>query len=106
MYPAVTATVKQISIIQRMFFALFLFLSNMSIPKPALTNKPDSNAPKAKWFSTNNSLSKIDDAQLGIKPIIAENNGLKYLFVWINAAKFSSPTNPIINPSVKLIAKT
>ena len=106
MYPAATATVKQIRIIQGIFFAAFAFLNNISIPKPAFTNKPESNAPKARLPSTNNSLSKIDEAQLGIKPIIAENNGDKYLFVWINAAKFSSPTNPMINPSVKLTAKT
>ena len=40
MYPALTATVKQIKMIHKMFFALLRFLNNMSIPKPAFTNKP------------------------------------------------------------------
>ena len=106
MYPAVTATKKQMRMIQRIFFAAFLFLNNMSMPKPAFTNKPESNAPKARLPLTNNSLKRIEEAQFGIKPIIAANNGDKYLFVWRNAAKFSSPTKPIIKPNVRLIANT
>ena len=92
--------------IQRIFFALFLFLKSIIIPKPAFTNKPESNAPNDKLPSMNNSLSNNEDAQLGIKPIIEANNGDKYLFICMKFAKFSSPTKPMRNPKARLIAKT
>ena len=61
--------------IHRIFLALFLFLNNIIIPKPAFTNKPDNNAPNERLPSMNSSLKSNEDAQLGIKPIIDANNG-------------------------------
>ena len=80
--------------------------NNTNIPNPALTNKPANKAPNDKLPSTNSSLNNKEEAQLGIKPIIEANNGAKYLFICKKLAKFSSPTNPIIKPIVRLIAKT
>ena len=54
----------------------------------------------------NNSEIKTLEAQLGIKPIIEERIGEKYLLEVIKFAKFSSPTKPIITPINKLIANT
>ena len=101
-----TAVVKQIRRIQIIFFAVFLCLNNIIIPRPAFTNNPASKAPKDKLFSINNSLNNKLEAQLGIKPIIEANSGERYLFMLIKLAKFSSPTKPIKSPNKKLIAKT
>ena len=89
-----------------MFIAAFLCLSNIIRPRPALINNPASKAPNDKLPSINNSLNNKLDAQLGIKPIMEANKGDKYLFMLIKLAKFSSPTNPIIIPNVKLTANT
>ena len=73
-YPETTATKKQIRIIIQIFFALFLFLNKTIIPNPEFTNKPANKAPKDKLPSINSSLNNKEEAQLGINPIIEENN--------------------------------
>lgn len=69
---------KQINITKGMFFIDFLFLRSIIIPKPELTNNPDSKAPKDNEPLINNSVINKLEAQLGIKPIIDVNNGAKY----------------------------
>ena len=75
------------------------------MPNPALTNKPDNNAPKDKFPSINNSLNNKEEEQLGINPIIDANKGDRYLFIFKKFAKFSSPAKPMRNPKARLIAK-
>ena len=47
----------------------FLDLSKTKKPKPAFTSKPPRRAPNEMLFDKNNSVNKIEDAQLGISPI-------------------------------------
>ena len=55
----------------------FLFLIKTIIPKPELTNKPAKSAPKEMEPVTYNSVINRLDAQLGIRPIMALNKGVK-----------------------------
>ena len=105
-YPTITAVIKQMEMINKMFFALLRFLSKTIKPNPALTNSPDVKAPNDKLPSINNSDNNNEEAQFGIRPIIEENNGDRYLFIWINEAKRSSPIKPIVNPNTRLMANT
>ena len=89
-----------------MFFAVFLFLKSINVPNPELTNNPESNAPKDKEPLINSSVINKLEAQLGINPIMAVNNGAKYRLVWMKLVKFSSPMKPIRKPNAKLIART
>ena len=74
-----TAVEKQIAIINKIFFTLFLFFSKSIIPKPELTNNPANNAPNGIASSRNSSvISKLDE-QFGIKPTIEQYNGDRYL---------------------------
>ena len=56
-------------------FNLLLFLNKYNIPSPALTNKPASNAPNGILELTKSVVSKIDDAQFGIRPTNIANIG-------------------------------
>ena len=85
---------------------VFLFLSKTIIPKPEFTNKPESKAPKGMLpFIYKEEIRTLLE-QLGIKPIIEENNGVKYLLEIIKLEKFSSPTWAMIKPKDILITKT
>ena len=79
-YPDIVAIKKQTRMINGIFLIAFLFLRSIIIPKPELTNNPESNAPKDNEPLINNSVINKDEAQLGINPIIEVNNGVKYLF--------------------------
>ena len=55
-----------------------VFSFNKTItPKPELTNKPANKAPNDNEPLTNNSVIKMLEAQLGIKPTIDANNGAR-----------------------------
>ena len=56
------------------FTLVFLFLNKYINPKPALTHKPETNAPKCSPPFKNNSVIITEEEQLGIIPIIADNN--------------------------------
>ena len=88
------------------FLIWCLFFNKTSIPRPELTSKPPTKAPKERLPPINNSLISKELAQLGIKPIKQEYNGVKYLFASKNDEKFSFPTKAIIIPKSKLITKT
>ena len=83
-----------------------LFLIRTNIPKPELTSRPAVNAPKERFPETNNSVNNNELAQLGINPTRQAYKGVRYLFVFKNALKASSPTPAITNPRIKLITKT
>lgn len=59
------------------FPIVFLSFNKTIKPKPELTNKPANKAPNDKLPEMNNSVIKIDEAQLGIRPIIEANKGAK-----------------------------
>ena len=105
-YPLNTAVKKQIPNIMKTFFQVLLFLIKIIIPRPELTSSPASKAPNDKELFINNSVIKIEDAQLGINPMIEANKGAKYLLLIKKLEKFSFPTASIINPNPALIIKT
>ena len=98
-----TATAKQIPIIKRTFLAVFMFLSKSIMPRPELTNKPANKAPNCNAPSRYNSVINKLEAQFGIKPMIEQYKGDRYLLEIIKLMKFSSPTKPIMKPITKLI---
>ena len=85
------------------FLAVFMFLIKSIIPRPELTNKPANKAPNGSAPSRYNSVISKLEAQFGIRPIIEQYNGERYLLDNMKLIKFSSPTNPIIKPITKLI---
>ena len=87
-------------------FTLCLFLSKIIIPKPELTNNPPSKAPNDNELDIYNSVIRMLEAQLGISPMIDENNGDKYLLVTKKLVKLSFPTASTMRPKPKLITKT
>ena len=80
-YPTITAVIKQMEMINNVFFALLRFFNKTIKPNPALTNSPDVKAPNDKLPSINNSDNSNEEAQFGIRPIIEENKGDRYLFI-------------------------
>ena len=99
-------TKKQVPIINKVFLMFFLLFSKQTNPKPEFINNPPNKDPKEIPFITNNSLKRTLEAQFGIKPIITENNGDKYLLDCKNTLILSSPTKAIIIANVKEIIKT
>ena len=97
---------KQTAIIKTALLALFLFFKSSIIPRPELTSNPASKAPNEMSSSANNFVISRLEAQLGIKPIIEANNGVKYLLEVKKVAKVSHPMKPIINPRARLITNT
>ena len=73
------------------------------MPRPELTSRPQTKAPNERFPPTNNSVSRSDDAQLGIKPIIEVNKGAKQRLADIKLEKLSSPIKPINVPNARLI---
>ena len=106
MYPALTAVIKQINNIQMTFFADLRLFNKTAKPNPAFTNNPANIAPNDRLPWMNNSASNKLEAQFGINPTIAENNGVKYLFINKKEENLSSPTKPIMNPKARLMTKT
>ena len=97
---------KQIAITNKTSLTCFLLLSNIIIPSPEFTNKPDNKAPNDKEFDIYSSLIRILEAQLGISPINEEYKGARYLFDTKKLVKLSSPTAAIIRPNTTLIRNT
>ena len=89
--------------INNTFFAVFVFLRSSIIPKPEFTNNPDSKAPNGIAPSINNSVINKLEAQFGIRPMIEQYNGERYLLDSKKFLKLSSPTKPMMNPIAKLI---
>ena len=97
---------KQIPIIIKARFATFLFFNRTIIPSPELTNNPAKSAPKERDPSAKSLVISKLLAQLGIRPMMEANNGVRYLLLFKNPTNLSSPMNPIINPITKLITST
>ena len=85
---------------------VFLFFSKTIKPRPAFIKSPDRSPPNERCPLMNNSEITTDEAQLGITPIMVENNGVRYLFELMKLENVSSPINPIKKPKNKLTAKT
>ena len=73
-------------------FILIFPFNKKIIPRPALTNNPDNNAPKERVPTIYNSANITDEAQLGINPMIRANKGATYLLISKNFPRVSSPS--------------
>ena len=85
---------------------VFLFFNKIIIPKPELTNKPASKEPNDIVLDIYNSVINILEAQLGIRPMTEEYNGVRYLLDNKKLVKLSSPIEAMINPNPTLIRRT
>ena len=75
-------------------FFLSLTLNNTRIPTPAPANNPDNNVPNVIIPSRYIWVITIEDAQLGIKPMNADNIGPK---IGLLRIKFINASSPIIS---------